>query len=66
MPASEKAAHEQTFSRLGCTSGKLPTGMVAEARIEAILVNDSGLARRHFRFRPTQSWLIDRTLTLNK
>jgi hypothetical protein len=59
MPASEKPAHEQTFSRLGCSSGKLPTGIVAEARIEAILANDSGLARRHFRFRPTPRRLID-------
>ena len=56
MPASEKPGHEQTFSRLGCTSGKLRMGIVAEARIEAILVNDSGLARRHFRFRPTSRY----------
>ena len=62
MPASEKPAHEQPFSRLGCTSGKLPTGIVAEARIEAILVNDSGPARGHFRFRPTPRWPIDQTL----
>jgi len=58
MLASGKPAHEQTFNRLGCSSGKLPTGIAAEARIEPILASDSGLARRHFRFRPTPT-LID-------